>query len=367
MPLQLALDITILKITDVDRGGSRGHVGSVEVALWMEVSYVDNRVAICKCDEKNATNVREGDFMMLGGIQGERWWTPDIECIDMEEREFLPVLSGDVDMYRTKMKAVQISGQTWIVWGAKTVVRKQCGMEKSFPYSINRCRVRFGSYMFNSSYMEYYVQSLKINPSADFDDVAQEQFWGDRFYKVTKLHERDRVIRKLRPKNQSFEVDGFEIFITTIFPGEDEVNVLYACNWILYFILIIMVFMNGYPRVMYERTIVMQTLIHFTEVTLSKIPTGNWGFNEMDSPFWDAVKNAILHILVTVIALFYIVRKRADGQISFNEQWKLQLFVGACILISSFYFSGTFRAELSLGRNEIPGGCDNFIKLLVAE
>ena len=157
MPLQIALDITILKITDVDRGGSRGHVGSVEVALWMEVSYVDNRVAICKCGEKNATNVREGDFMMLGGIRGERWWTPDIECIDMEEREFLPVLSGDVDMYRTKMKAVQISGQTWIVWGAKTVVRKQCGMEKQFPYSINRCRVRFGSYMFNSSYMEYYA------------------------------------------------------------------------------------------------------------------------------------------------------------------------------------------------------------------
>ena len=71
-PVQVGLDITVLKITDVDSGGFRGHIGSVEVTLWLEVNYVDNRVAICQCQENNATNVRDGDFQLIGGIEGER-------------------------------------------------------------------------------------------------------------------------------------------------------------------------------------------------------------------------------------------------------------------------------------------------------
>ena len=360
-PVQVGLDITVLKITDVDSGGFRGHIGSVEVTLWLEVNYVDNRVAICQCQENNATNVRDRDFQLLGGIEGERWWRPDISVVDMDEREFIPTVSSDVGVYTTNMKAVQISGQTWIVWGAKPVIRVQCSMEKSFPHSINRCMVRFGSWLYNSTYMEFFVHSLKVNPEAEFDVVAQEQFWGDRFYKVFLLHEKDRVFYETRPKIESFEVDGFEIIITEIFPGEDEVNVLYAINWILYVILLIMVFMNGYPHVMYERSIVLQTMVHFTEECLSKIPTGLWGFNDMDSPYWYAVKNAIVHILVVVVTVIYIVRGRADGQVSFFEQCSLQFFVGFCILVSSLYASGQFRAELSQGRNEIPGGCHNFL------
>ena len=104
--MQVGLDITVLKITDVDTGGFRGHIGSVEVTLWLEVNYVDNRVAICQCQENNATNVRDGDFQLLGGIDGERWWMPDISVVDMDEREFIPTVSGDVGVYTTNMKAV---------------------------------------------------------------------------------------------------------------------------------------------------------------------------------------------------------------------------------------------------------------------
>ena len=345
---RVGMDISVMKIQSV---GQR----TISVVFWLDLSFIDNRLRICNC-QSNEDNMRKNHFMLIGAHKAEKWFLPDTAILDLQMiRDY-----HSVTMTPKKLKALPNGGDTLMVYGSQFEVQIRCKMVRGFPESVNRCLFRFGSHIYNESYVEYYLRSLRAYPVSVGQmahDPSREPITS---HEIVKLHQKDRVVRKIRPKNETFIYDGFEIVSRSLFPGDDEVGILNALFSIGAIVAIFIFSSQGYVGASQERTGYATSLATFTVIVVHGLPSGEFDLMHMHGLYWAWVKEAVDLILAGIISLFVLLRMRGDGSITETEQFWVQLAVGLFLLVWNL---NECRVKMNYIVNSWhPEGCNNFLK-----
>ena len=346
MAVRVGMDIAVMKIKEVGRR-------TITVVFWLDLSFIDNRLRICNC-QGNEDNIRKNHFMLIGAHKAEKWYLPDTAILDLQMvRGYKPVT-----MSPKKLKALPNGGDTLMVYGSQFEVQIRCKMDRGFPESVNRCLFRFGSHTYNESYVEYYLKSLRTNPTGVGQMAYDPSIEPITSFEVVKLHQKDRVVRKSRPKNETFVYDGFEIVTRSLFPAEDEVGVLNSLFSIGAIVALFIALSHGTVGASQERTGYITSLATFTILAIHALPTGDFDLTHMHGLYWKWVKEAVDLIMAGITCLFVLLRMRGDGAITSTEQCWVQIVVAAILLA---YNLNECRIKMNYIFNGWhPEGCNNF-------
>ena len=346
--VRVGMDISVMKIQSV---GQR----TITVLFWLDLSFIDNRLRICNC-QANEDNMRKNHFMLIGAHKEEKWFLPDTAILDLQMvREYKAVT-----MSPRKLKALTNGGDTLMVYGNQFEVQIRCKMDRGFPESVNRCLFRFGSHTYNESYVEYYLKSLRSNQVSVGQMAYDPSMEPITSFEVVKLHQRDRVVRKIRPKNETFVYDGFEIVTRSLFPADDEVGILNALFSIGTIIALFIFFSHGHVGASQERTGYVTSLATFTVIAIHGLPSGDFDLMHMHGLYWKWIKEAVDLILAGITSLFVLLRMRGDGAITSTEQVWVQLVVAVILLAWNLNESRLKINYIVNGWH--PEGCNNFLR-----
>ena len=144
-------------------------------------------------------------------------------------------------------------------------------------------------------------------------------------HEVHKLHAKDRVVRRTRPKNETFINDGFEIVTRTLFPGENEAGILNSLYSLGAVVALFIICSQGYVGASQERTGYLASIATLTVIVIHGLPSGEIGLQHLDSLYWTWVKEAADLILAGIISMFVILRMRGDGSLTEHEQVWVQV------------------------------------------
>ena len=255
------------------------------------------------------------------------------------------------------MSAKKFAGHTFVTRGFEMVVQTRCLFNTTkFPIYKNRCRLRFGSFAWNTSFIKFEMKQLRG------EAVPREPGTSAEFY---YLHDKDRFITVQRPKIENFTYDGFEVVIWRAAPIAEEFKVLEELQKFPLEIAIVMFIISGYPN-QQERSGYIANIVSASIIYLVRIPTGMISLKQMNPNYWKMLTEALNTILAGFISFFVLVRLRADGILSIRDQRRLEFVVALCLVL--FNFSQKLHTKALKEQTVITDTvvesketCDNFV------
>ena len=316
-PIHMELDVSVLQLRDIEETRNR-----ITLIFWVDISYYDDRLKLCDC-EQDEDNINKGDGFVIGSKIGEKWWTPDVNIWESLHLERIESLTNK----RFKMQARKFAGHTFVTFGAEMVVTSRCLFNiTKFPTYKNRCRLRIGSYAWNSSFIKYEMKKLRG------EAVPRQLRTTAEFY---YLHDKDRFLTVQRPRVENFTYDGFEVLIWRAAPIGEEFKVLQELQKFPFEIAVVLFIISGYPH-QQERSGYIANIVSATIIYLVRIPTGMISLKAMNPEYWEMLTKALNTILAGFIGFFVVIRMRADGILSVRDQRRLEFVVAACLVIINF-------------------------------